>query len=123
MQLPQVLSTQRRRCHALDGCIVQHWFSPDLTRNPREGLSNWSADDIVAHLETGQNRFATATGLMADAITNFTSQMSRHDLMAIATYLRDLPATTGSPATERVSRICSPPSRTARSRSSRPPPS
>ena len=104
--------------HALEGGVVQRWFSPDLTGDPREGLSNWSADDIVAYLETGHNRFAAATGPMAEVITNSTSQMSRRDLLAIAD-LSEGPARGERFAARPPSRPTIP--RCARARSATPP--
>jgi mono/diheme cytochrome c family protein len=74
---------------ALQGGELQGWYSPSLTSDPRAGLGGWSVDDIVDYLQTGHNRIAAATGPMAEVITDSTSQMSRSDLAAIATYLKD----------------------------------
>jgi len=74
---------------ALQGGELQGWFSPSLTGDAREGLGGWSVDDIVSYLATGHNRISAATGPMAEVITDSTSQMSRNDLAAIATYLKD----------------------------------
>lgn len=75
--------------HALQGGVLQGWFSPSLTGDPRTGIGGWSTDDIVEYLGTGHNRFAAATGPMSEVITNSTSQMTKADLAAIATYLKD----------------------------------
>jgi mono/diheme cytochrome c family protein len=77
---------------ALHGATLQGWFAPDLAGNKRSGLGNWSSDDIVAYLKSGQNAHAAATGTMAQVIEDSTSQMHDDDLKAIATYLKDLPA-------------------------------
>jgi mono/diheme cytochrome c family protein len=75
----------------LRGSNLQGWSAPDITNDDRTGLGGWSADDVVAFLRTGHNRTTAATGPMAEAVTNSTSQMSDSDLAAIATYLKSLP--------------------------------
>ena len=52
---------------ALQGYALQGWFAPDLT-DPRRGLGAWSVEDIVTYLKTGHNRFAAATGPMAEEV-------------------------------------------------------
>lgn len=84
---------------SLQGGVLQGWFSPNLTGDPHVGIGGWSADDIVDYLQTGHNRFAAATGPMAEVVTDSTSQMSREDLAAMAAYLRDTPPRGGSAPT------------------------
>lgn len=74
------------------GYALQGWFAPDLTTDPRRGIGSWSADDLVAYLKTGHNRFAAATGPMADVVSHSTSRMTDADLHAVATYLKGQPA-------------------------------
>ncbi|PYE87853.1 c-type cytochrome [Phyllobacterium leguminum] len=76
----------------LQGATLQSWFAPDLTSSMRKGLGGWSLADIVQYLKTGVNRHTVASGPMAEAITNSTSKLQDQDLMAIATYLKDLPS-------------------------------
>lgn len=76
----------------LRGAVLQGWLAPDLTQNQRTGLADWTVDDIVAYLKTGQNRLSFASGPMAEVIRDSTSQMHDDDLHAIATYLKDQPA-------------------------------
>ena len=80
---------------AMQGYALQGWFAADLTNDPRRGLGLWSVDDIAAYLKTGVNKFAAATGLMAETVGDSTSKMSDADLHAIALYLKDRP---GDPA-------------------------
>ena len=77
---------------ALQGATLQGWFAPDLTGDKRNGLGDWSSDDIVAYLKGGHNARAAATGTMAQVIEDSTSRMRDADLKAIATYLKDRPA-------------------------------
>ncbi|HEY5338380.1 MAG TPA: c-type cytochrome [Rhizomicrobium sp.] len=77
---------------ALTGGTQQGWFSANLNGNRRDGLGKWSAADIVQYLKTGRNKYAWAAGSMQEKITSSTSHMHDDDLMAIATYLKSLPA-------------------------------
>jgi mono/diheme cytochrome c family protein len=87
-----------RSSRALQGGLLQNWFSPSLKQDGRKGLGTWSVDDVVSYLKTGHNRMSSATGPMAEVVTNSTSQMTMADLRAIAVYLKDLPASGESPA-------------------------
>ncbi|GAB3432641.1 c-type cytochrome [Massilia solisilvae] len=65
----------------------------------------WSVQDTVELLRTGQNRFATVSGNMADVIHHSTQYFSDADLVAIATYLKSLPPAKGElpmPSTPRA---------------------
>ena len=73
----------------LQGYPLQGWFAPDLTTDNRRGLGTWSIDDIVAYLKTGHNRFAAASGPMADEVSQSSSLMTDADLRAVAAYLKD----------------------------------
>ncbi|HET7085178.1 MAG TPA: cytochrome c [Rhizomicrobium sp.] len=80
----------------LTGASLQGWFAPDLTSESNAGLGSWSAADIVDYLKTGRNSHALASGPMAEAVENSTSQMHDSDLAAIAVYLKDLPPSRGN---------------------------
>jgi mono/diheme cytochrome c family protein len=80
----------------LTGAVLQGWYAPDLTGDRNAGLGRWSSADIVEYLQTGRNAHAIASGPMAEAVENSTSQMSDADLNAVAVYLKDLPASRGN---------------------------
>lgn len=82
---------------ALEGGSLQGWFAPDLTDNSHTGLGGWSAQDIAQYLKTGHNRFAAATGPMAEVITDSTSHLSTSDLAAIAAYLKGIASPQAAP--------------------------
>lgn len=71
--------------HFLAGETVEHWRALSL-RNL------WTVPDTVQLLKTGQNRFATVSGNMAEVIHHSTQHFIDADLTAIATYLKSLPA-------------------------------
>ncbi|HKW53709.1 MAG TPA: cytochrome c [Stellaceae bacterium] len=83
--------------HALEGGVLQGWYSPNLTGDKRAGLGSWSPEEIVAYLKSGHNAAAAATGPMSEVVTDSTSQMTDGDLRAIAAFLKDQPATTAEP--------------------------
>ena len=71
--------------HYLAGETVEEWRALSL-RNL------WTVEDTVQLLKTGQNRFATVSGNMADVIHHSTQHFTDTDLTAIASYLKSLPA-------------------------------
>jgi mono/diheme cytochrome c family protein len=73
----------------LQGYTIQGWFAPNLTSSERTGLTAWSDQDIVDYLQKGHNRFAAASGPMAEEVSYSSSHLSASDLDAIATYLKD----------------------------------
>jgi mono/diheme cytochrome c family protein len=77
------------RSRRFQGSFLQGWFAPDLTGDKLRGLGTWSADDIVAYLRTGHNRFAAAAGPMAEEVERSSSRLRDADLLAIAAYLKD----------------------------------
>jgi mono/diheme cytochrome c family protein len=77
---------------AFEGGFGEGWFAPDLTGDLREGLGEWSVEDIVEYLKTGSNRFSSAGGPMAEVVERSTQHLTREDLRAMAVYLEDLPA-------------------------------
>lgn len=70
--------------HFLSGETVEHWRALSL-----RGL--WTVDDTVQFLKTGQNRFAAASGNMAEVIMHSTQHLKDDDLVAMAAYLKSLP--------------------------------
>jgi len=77
---------------SLRGYVLQGWLAPDITTNSRQGLGNWSVEEIATYLKTGHNSTSAATGLMSEMVTRSTSHMTDADLKAIAIYLKDKPS-------------------------------
>jgi mono/diheme cytochrome c family protein len=78
--------------HPLGGGFAEHVFAPALTSGKRDGLGQWSEQDIVDYLGTGRNAMTTAAGPMAEVVSQSTRYLSEPDLRAIAVYLKSLPA-------------------------------
>lgn len=72
----------------LEGGSLNNFYAPNITGDTYVGVGSWSEDEIVAYLKSGSNSHAIASGPMAEAIRNSTSQMTDSDLKAIAVYLK-----------------------------------
>ena len=76
---------------AYQGNIIQAWYAPNLTDDKRRGLGSWSVADVVRYLKTGHNKFAGASGPMAEEVDHSSSRMPDDDLTAIAVFLKSNP--------------------------------
>ena len=64
---------------------------PNITADPEDGIGRWSLDDIEYFLDLGMLPDGDFVGgSMADVIEDNTSQLTRLDRVAIATYLKSL---------------------------------
>lgn len=71
------------------GYALQGWFAPNLTGDKRQGLGDWTVDDLALYLKTGRNRFELASGPMAEAVADLLSHLTDADIHAIAVYIKD----------------------------------
>ncbi len=76
--------------HRLEGGYGENWYATSLTNDVRDGLGDWTLDDIVTYLKTGSNLKAAATGPMAEVIENSTQHLGDTDLHAVAVYLKSV---------------------------------
>lgn len=76
----------------LRGAVVDNWYSGNLRGDLDTGLGRWSENDIAAFLKTGHGAQTAAFGSMIEVIENSTQYLHRDDLLAIARYLKSLPA-------------------------------
>jgi mono/diheme cytochrome c family protein len=81
-----------RRELAFGGARVDGMFAPRLDGAERGGLKSWSAEDITEYLQSGRNAKSHAGKLMSEVVVNSTSKLSAGDILAIAVYLKSLPA-------------------------------
>jgi len=82
-----------KQSKAFTGALIDGWFALNLTSNITTGLGAWSASDIATYLKTGAYPGkTTALGPMAEVVHNSTSHLTDDDLLAMATYLKTLPA-------------------------------
>lgn len=76
----------------LAGGAVGPWAAPDITADPQTGIGDWSIDEIVQYMRTGNISKSQASGPMAEAIDHSLRYVTDEDLEAIAVYLQSVPA-------------------------------
>ena len=70
---------------------MQNWYAPSLAAPSEAGVQAWTPDEIVRLLKSGKSAKGAAMGPMAEVVSGSTQHMSDGDLLAMATYLRELP--------------------------------
>jgi mono/diheme cytochrome c family protein len=78
--------------HYLAGATLDNWHASPLTGDLETGLHSWSKDEIVEFLRTGRTVRVAAIGVMSEVVGKSTQYLTDPDLMAIAEYLKSLPA-------------------------------
>jgi mono/diheme cytochrome c family protein len=71
----------------------ENWYAPSLASNREAGVADWELRDIVQLLGSGTSPRGSVMGPMADVVHGSTQHLGTADLTAMATYLRELPAT------------------------------
>ena len=71
---------------------MQNWYAPSLASNAEAGVGHRPLEDTVRLLRTGTSPGATVLGPMAEVVQSSTQHLSMEDAVAMATYLRSLPA-------------------------------
>ena len=75
---------------------MQNWYAPSLTLNREAGLGNWQSGDIVELLKAGASVRGAVYGPMAEVVHNSLQYLSDADVLAMAAYLKSLPANEGA---------------------------
>lgn len=76
----------------LTGGVNDHWFAPNLTGDPGAGLGRIGAQELAAFLRTGHGAGLAAFGSMVEQVEDSTQYLTDDDALAIAHYLKSLPA-------------------------------
>lgn len=79
----------------LAGGAVGPWEAPDITSNPQTGIGDWSVEELVQYMQTGNTARSQAAGPMAEAVDHSLRHVTEEDLQAIAVYLQTVPAASG----------------------------
>ncbi len=78
---------------AFTGAVIDNWYALNLSSNLTTGLGKWSTEDIANYLKNGKYPGKTsALGPMEQVVHNSTRHLSESDLLAMATYLKTIPA-------------------------------
>ncbi|EIC22467.1 cytochrome c [Thiorhodovibrio frisius] len=106
---PRNLAGATKAREALTGAVIDGWYAPNLTSELGSGLGDWSIDDLVTYLRTGEATPASdpagtsdgtsakdgpqtaALGPMAEVVHLSLSQLADSDVRAMAVYLKDQP--------------------------------
>ncbi|HMP10884.1 c-type cytochrome [Hydrogenophaga sp.] len=67
------------------------WYAPSLLDPAEAGVQDWPVGDVLRLLRDGHLDHATTMGPMAEVVFHGTSHLPEADLLAMATYLRELP--------------------------------
>jgi len=80
--------------HAYDGAMMPggDWYAPSLTSASEASVADWELAQIATWLKVGNSSQAAALGPMAEVIYQSTQYVNNADLLAMATYLKALPA-------------------------------
>lgn len=77
----------------LAGAQLGTWYAPNITPDPASGIGNWSEQDIVTYLRSGElDQRVFAGGPMGEVVAHSTRYLTDEDLGAIASYLKVVPA-------------------------------
>jgi mono/diheme cytochrome c family protein len=90
---PRNLIYGLKRGRAYAGETAQGWKAYNITADPNAGIGAWSTAELATYLKTGYAPGrSVANGSMAEAIELSLSHLTPADLMAIATYIKTVPA-------------------------------
>lgn len=89
---PKNVLGAEKQDNRFSGGEVEGWWAPSLSSDKRDGIGNWTKDDLVSFLKYGRNEKSAAFGPMSDVIEDSTRYLNDQDLEAIATYVKGIPA-------------------------------
>lgn len=77
----------------LSGAPLGRWYAPNITRDDTAGIGAWPDDQLAAYFQNGQAGYiAQAAGPMGEAVHDSLQYLSKNDRLAIAAYLKTVPA-------------------------------
>lgn len=80
----------------LSGAQLGSWFAPNITSDKTDGIGEWSNEQLADYLKNGQAGYvAQAAGPMAEAVHYSLQYLSDDDRLAMAAYLKRVPAISG----------------------------
>ena len=105
---PRNLAMGMSRSRAFGGGNLGSWYAYNITPDPVAGIGDWTDEELVAYLKTGNapGRGAAA-GPMAEVVEHSLQYLSTADLKAMVLYLRSVPAL-GGPDKQSRSRLGKP---------------
>ena len=93
---PRNLGFGMQHGEELAGATLQGWRAYNITSDPKYGIGGWSEADMAAYLHSGHAPgHASASGPMAEAVTNSLQHLQGDDVAAMVAYLRTVPQREG----------------------------
>lgn len=96
---PRAFTMQEKSLDAGDGdaflsgsAPLEGWIAKNLRGDHTDGLGSWSEAQLVAFLKTGRSERSAVFGGMSDVVVHSMQYLRDDDLLAIARYLKSLPA-------------------------------
>lgn len=90
---PRNMMMAENRDELLGGADLGTWFAPNITSDPNSGIGTWTQADIANYLKNGHvTGKAQAGGPMAEAIAHSLQYLTDEDIMALALWLKSIPA-------------------------------
>lgn len=87
----------------LAGAQLGTWFAPNITSDNQSGVGAWSGQQLAIYFKTGQMGYAAqAAGPMAEAVHYSLQYLTKEDRLAMAAYLKTVPAITNKEQLEPV---------------------
>jgi mono/diheme cytochrome c family protein len=95
---PRAITQNLDNSKKFSGTVLQGWKAYNITPSKQSGLGNWSDDALAAYLSTGHaDGHSSASGPMAEAVSNSLRYANADDIKAIVAYLRSIPAIDNAP--------------------------
>jgi len=93
---PRNLAFGLKHGSELAGEAVQGWIAYNITSDSQHGIGAWTDEQIAAYLKSGHAAGrASASGPMAEVVSNSLQYLTAQDITSLVTYLRSAPAGTG----------------------------
>jgi mono/diheme cytochrome c family protein len=89
---PKGLAMEPENSKAFSGGSIDHWYAPNITSDPAEGIGRWSEGDLVKYFKTGADPGnGVVVGPMAQVVHDSLAHLTDSDLQAIAAYVKSIP--------------------------------
>jgi mono/diheme cytochrome c family protein len=86
----------------LAGAEIAGWVAPNVSSDVRQGIGDWTNDQLVSFLKTGAAPQGVVFGPMADVVHDSLRYLTDEDIRAMVAYLRTTPTRSepAAPATD-----------------------
>src|SRR5580698_4247302 len=96
---PRAITQNLDNAKKFSGTVLQGWKAYNITASKQSGVGGWSDDALASYLSTGHaDGHSSASGPMAEAVSNSLRFANADDVKAIVAYVRSTPAIDNAPA-------------------------